>query len=947
MPPSNRRQLTPQEWQRISATYESVVERAGADRDAILKDACNGDEWVRREVESLLAESDEPSPLDRPVWVAPDLAPETRLSPGERIGPYEVEGVLGAGGMGTVYRARDTKLGRAVALKLPAHLALYPERMERFRSEAQILAALNHPNIGAIYGFEETPQTAALVLELVEGETLADRITRGRLEGEEFRAIAEQIAEALEAAHEQGIVHCDLKPLNVKITPAGHVKVLDFGLARLAQTASADAGESSGPLIGTAAYLSPEQVQGKAADRRSDIWAFGCVAYEMLTGHKPFEGKSVADVLASVVRDEPDWNRLPVNTPPGVRRVLRRCLVRNPRERLQHIGDARLELTGAGDETAEFRPRNRARERWAWGLASLAIGVGLLSAYRASRSPVPVEQAYVDLQVPPTDDPSSIAISPDGHAVAYTGAIQPGRAALWIRRLDSGAAQPLPGTEGAQNPFWSPDGRSIGYFADQMLKRIDVESGVVQSLARASGAAAGGSWSRENMILFVSTPGQPVRSIPARGGEPRIVTPASGPLELAPPGMRPEYPSFLPDGQHFLFYVAETRGPGGVYVGDLSGAAPKRVFDADSAPVCGPGVVLFVRSGSLLAQRFDQRRLALEGSPRRLAERVFRNQPGKAAVAMAEAGAIVYRSDVPQERRRLVWFDRAGKELGAVAEPLVGGDLRFLSPALSPDERWLAMSLAVEDREGRLGVRNIWLLDLLRGVRTRLTTNPDTDESKPVWSPNGQSIIFTRLTQLVEISVATNTQREVGRAVGFPTDWSPDGKFLLVRRANQRTGYDIFGFELGAEKPFPVVQTDFDERDGEFSPDGRWIAFQSNESGRFEIYVQPFRNADTRKVQVSTGGGAQVRWPRDGKELFYIALDGGVMAAPMRFSADGRTVEPGAPARLFAANVGGAVQNVAGQQYVVSADGRRFLMNTVVDQGTTAPLRLILHWRGL
>jgi hypothetical protein len=688
------------EWQRIASVYEAAAERTGDDRDTFLRESCAGDDSLLREVESLLAEGEETSPLDQPVWAPADLSAEARLSPGDRIGPYEVEGVLGAGGMGMVYRARDTKLGRAVALKLPAQLTFHPERIGRFRREAQILAALNHPNIGAIYGFEETAETAALVLELVEGETLGDRIARGRLPGDEFRTIAEQIASALEAAHEQGIVHCDLKPLNVKITPAGHVKVLDFGLAQLAQAATPDTGENAGPLIGTAAYLSPEQVHGKAADRRSDIWAYGCVVYEMLTGHKAFEGKSVPDVLASIVRDEPDWSRLPEDTPPSVRRLLRRCLARSPRERLQHIGDARLELTGAGDETAEIRPRIRMRERWAWGFASVAIVLCVLAAYRAS-SPISIEEAHVDLLAPPTDDPASIAISPDGRAVAYTGALKPGRQALWIRRLDSNAAQPLTGTDGAQNPFWSPDGRSIGYFADQMLKRIDVESGVVQSLARASGTGAGGSWGRDNTIVFVATPGQPVRSIPARGGESHIVTPASGPLELAPPGMRPEYPSFLPDGHHFLFYVAEPRGPGGVYVGDLSGVAPKRVFDADSAPVCGSGVVLFVRSASLLAQRFDQERLTREGAPRRLAERVFRNQRGKAALAMAESGAIVYRSDVPQEQRRLVWFDRAGKELGAVAEPLVGGDLLFLSPALSPDGRRLAMSLAVEDREGR------------------------------------------------------------------------------------------------------------------------------------------------------------------------------------------------------------------------------------------------------
>jgi hypothetical protein len=448
----------------------------------------------------------------------------------------------------------------------------------------------------------------------------------------------------------------------------------------------------------------------------------------------------------------------------------------------------------------------------------------------------------------------------------------------------------------------------------------------------------GGAWSRNNIIIFVPGLGGPVQRIPAGGGQAVDVTPGQ---------LLPGYPAFLADGRHFLFYVAERNGPGGVYASDLGGSPPKRVFDADSAAVSASGIVLFVRSGALLAQRFDQSRLSLLGTPRRIAERVFRSQRGKAALSVSGSGAILYRSDAPEERRRLAWFDRAGKQLGVVFEPLSGENLAYLNPALSPDERRLAISLAVEDREGHLGTRHIWLLDLARGVRTRLTADPAVDDGEPVWARDGKSLVFARsFRKLVELSISANEDQAIGSDMGTPSDWSPDGKFLLLRLANPHTGFDILALARGAERPFPVVQTEYDERDAQFAPpDGRWIAFQSNESGHYEIYVQPFPNSKSRPVQVSKGGGAQVRWRRDGRELFYIALDGSLMAVPIRFAPDGHSAEPDTPVRLFATNVGGAV--TAFPQYVVSADGGRFLMNTVVDNGVPSPLQLILHWRGL
>jgi serine/threonine protein kinase len=426
--------------------------------------------------------------------------------------------------------------------------------------------SLNHPNIGTIYGLEETPETTALVLELVEGETIAARIARGRLAADESLAIIRQIADSLEAAHEQGIVHCDLKPLNIKITPTGQVKVLDFGLARLALAAAVDSGEigpspsaghndvtSTALLMGTPAYLSPEQVQGKPADRRSDVWAFGCIAWEILTGRQVFNGDSVAETLASIVRDEPDWTQLASDTQPSIRRLLRRCLVKNPRERLQHIGDARLELTDAGDDVVpvEKRPWRRVGERVAWGLALAAALFGFLTVYRGSRSRDPESESHVEIVGPSTNDPSSIAISPDGQTVAYTAEIQPGRSVLWIRRLDSQVALPLPSTDGASNPFWSPDSRAIAYFADLMLKRIDVESGVIQSLARAP-ANRGGAWSRNNIIIFVPGLGGPVQRIPAGGGEAEEVTPG----QLLPATL----PSW-PTASIFCFMSQSRMGP--------------------------------------------------------------------------------------------------------------------------------------------------------------------------------------------------------------------------------------------------------------------------------------------------------------------------------------------------------------------------------------------------
>ena len=872
---------------------------------------------------------------------------------GTKLGSHEITGVLGRGGMGEVYRARDTKLKRDVAIKiLPEEFSLDPERIARFHREARAIAALNHANIAAIHELGETRTTKFLVLELVEGDTLAERIQRGPLPVEEALNIARQIGEALEAAHEKGIIHRDLKPANIKITPQGKVKLLDFGLARIFEDESEDLDSSNSPtlvsataggvILGTAAYMSPDQARGQKADKQSDVWAFGCVLYEMLTGQPTFRGQTVTDILSSIIRSEPDWSALPQSTPVFVRSLLRRCLQKERSRRLRDIADARIEIEEAGTpaerEPDRAKPQEKARRvRVTWFAAvlaiALALGAALVSVLYFNRATPP--EIRLEVSTPPTDDPFSFAISPDGRRLVFSASNE-GKSQLWVRPLDSLAAKPLAGTDGATYPFWSPDSASVGFFADGKLKRIDIVGGAPQVLAIAA-AGRGGTWNRDGTILFVPNVTNPVLKVPATAGEPVAVTR----LETGQASHR--FPQFLPDGRHFIYFVQG--GPDqGVYAGSLDGGSSKRLANADGAAVVSPsGFLFFARQTTLLAQPFDFKRQELSGNPFTVAERVAFDAATNAAGFSATLGVVTYRTVSASGARQLMWLDRSGKSLGAVG----AADMAALTDVeLSPDGKRVAVFRAVN------GNTDVWLIDAARGVPTRFTFDAAIDQ-RPVWSADGSHVVFTsnrngiyNLYWKMSSGAGADELLLESDQSKAPTDWSSDGRFLLFRSNDPKTSYHLWVLPMsGAKKPFPFLKTPFEEGDGQFSPDGKWIGYQSNESGRFEIYVQPFPGPGG-KFQVSNNGGAQPRWNKNGKEIFYVSLDSKMMATPVKLSPDGQSMETGTPAALFPVRIaGGPVSGVNKQQYAVSSDGMRFLVNLAVDEGAASPITLIYNWK--
>jgi eukaryotic-like serine/threonine-protein kinase len=870
------------------------------------------------------------------------------LPTGSRLGPYEILGPLGAGGMGEVYRARDTNLSRDVAIKvLPENFAADPDRLARFQREARTLATLNHTNIAQIFGLETSDQVRALAMELVEGEELSVRLARGALPLDEALPIARQIAQALEAAHDRGIIHRDLKPANIKVRPDGTVKVLDFGLAKALDAEDGSAALSNSPtllasmpgiILGTAAYMSPEQARGKVVDEQTDIWAFGCVLFEMVTGKRAFAGDTVSDVVAGILKTEPDWSSLPATMPAAIRRLLARCLAKDPRERLHAIADARLEIDEAqrGPSAVVDRvvaPRNRERLAWAAALTAALLAAVVLG-FRVATRPVPTaSEVRLEITTPATTDPS-VALSPDGEQIAFL-ATGSGRPRLWVRSLNSTAARALPGTDGAAFPFWEPQGRSLGFFSDDgKLKRVDINGGAVRVLANAN-LQWGATWGRDDTILFGPATG-PILRIPAAGGQPPAAV-----TRLEPHQSNHSYPHFLPDGEHFVYYVSGSPEVRGVYIARLGKPEGQRLVDADSIGACiAAGHLLFVRGTTVFAQPLDFHRLQLTGMPAPVAESIaMRAAAGSqvAALSASASGRIAYRTGTAALERQFIWFDRSGRDVAKVGEPIGGNPL---SPSLSTDQRWLAFHRATG------GNVDLWRFDIARGVLSRLTSNPGND-IHPTWSPDSSRILFSSNRngsyEAFEKSIASGEEKAFLPLQSPLTDWSRDGRFVLVQRRPKETT-DIFALEMGASRDaVPVVQTDFEERNGQFSPDGRWIAYESTESGRWEIYVQPFPGPGAR-VQVSVNGGAQVRWRPDGKELFFIALDDRLMAVPIQLPSGAGSAEPGAPIALFGTRVGGAVQAPSRQQYFVSSDGQRFLMNTILQAAPISPITVIVNW---
>jgi Tol biopolymer transport system component len=914
------------------------------------------------------------------------------IAAGSRIGGYEVIAAIGAGGMGEVYRARDTRLNRDVALKiLPEAFATDPERLARFEREAQVLASLNHPHIAAIHGLEESDGVRALVLEFVDGDTLADRIARGPIALDEALLIARQIAEALDAAHEQGIIHRDLKPANIKVRDDGTVKVLDFGLAKLAgppkgghyvspdrsvrlqpdlsPTITSPALMTGvGVLLGTAAYMSPEQAKGREADKRTDIWAFGCVLYEMLTGTRAFGGDDVTETLAAIIKSEPDWSRLPPGTPESIRRLLRRSLEKDRRGRLADIADARLDLVDAASPAATREPAAQGSARTlamsariAWGLFALAVAAVVAVSY-FQWSAVPPARQRIRFTIAPPDGWTvaldvggggaanlPIAVSPDGNQLAMVARNAEGRQRLWVRSLEALAARELPGTDGAVAPFWSPDSRFVAFFADGKLKKIDVGGGAPVTLCSIASFNSG-TWSTQGVIVFSRAGGG------ASGGGALLKVPQSGGVPTAATTLGDDEalhirPSFLPDGRHFLYRVT---GPstvaGRMYVGSLDSNDRVMLPDPIGNASYSRGHLLFVRESTLMAQPFDVQRLALTGEPVPVADQIQTSITSVpvGAFSASENGVLAYQTGTSAEYGvQLTWLDRAGKAVGIVA-----GRARYNDIELSPDGRQAAVSIPRPEQR-----RDVWLIDMARGVPTRFTFD-EAGAQTAVWSPDGTRVIFNALrsglSDLFEKSAGGGPEQVLLTGEGFkvPFSWSSDGRFVLY--SPRTPAMDLWVLPMaGDRKPFPLFQTasrnerqstaaqgnreSFVRNYGRFSPDGRWVAYVSNESGAQQVYVVPFPDANNGKWQVSPSGGSQPRWRRDGREIFYIN-DDVLMAATV--SAAGAGLQIGAAQPLFKFRNAGLNRS----NYDVAADGQRFLFETRVDDASSPPITVVVNW---
>jgi Tol biopolymer transport system component len=832
------------------------------------------------------------------------------IAVGSRFGPYEIRSALGAGGMGEVYRARDSRLQRDVALKvLPEPFSNNPERLQRFEREAKVLASLNHPHIANIHGLEEShPSTPsglpilAIVMELVEGPTLAERITVGPIPIDEALSIGKQIAEALEAAHVAGIIHRDLKPSNIKVRPDGTVKVLDFGLAKaLESSAERDANSlansptltnpasTAGVILGTAAYMSPEQAAGQPVDARADIWAFGVVLYEMLTRRPPFAGESVTLVLANVLKSDPDWTKLPADTPPGIRRLLRRCLTRKPRERLHHIADARIEidetLSGvldAGHPVAALQSRRaQTRERvlWAVGILMAAIGalaVGLWTGRGSNASDQPVRRFDIVAPVVGEAEPE-LALSPDGRWVVASYPERP--IPIKIRQLDGSGWRDLPGTAGATYPFWSPDSRQLGFWVDRTLKRVDLVGSRPALICEClGGPMRGASWGRDgNIIVSGRRPGRPdagLWRVAASGGAITDVTS----LDLARGENSHRWPLFLPDGRRFLFASRSDTGDHWIMLGSLDGSAPRRVVSGLSSLAHTSGHILFGRAGVLYAQPFDADTGQVTGDPRAV-QAVRQTAIGLAAFSASTDGTLI--ATPPDPPARLRWFDRTGE-----STPLAGIDGLILDPGfrLAPDDGRGVFQLVDKER----GSLDIYVVDLASGTRTQLTFDPEWDQS-PVWAPDGRQVVFrSQRSQETALYLRTarggEPERRLIRSdpVGFVHDWSPDGRFLIVGTQSTGGSGDLALLRMPQADRFePWLATPFDERDARFSPDGRWVAYASDEGGEQEVYVRSFPDGETWQ-RVSRRSGRQPVWARDGRELFFIGDQEQILVVSVR-----------------------------------------------------------------
>jgi Tol biopolymer transport system component len=871
------------------------------------------------------------------------------IGPGSRIGPYEVTAHLGEGGMGVVFRGRDSRLQRDVALKLlPEQFANDADRLPRFEREAQVLASLNHPNIAQIYGLEQVNGSTCIVMELVEGETLEDKLKKGPLPIDEAVGIAKQISDALAVAHERGIIHRDLKPANIKLTSTGTVKVLDFGLAKALGPRSSDlnattavtvaGGSVAGVIVGTPGYMSPEQARGKDVDSRTDIWAFGCVLFEMLTGRQAFTGETITDVLANIVSAPPDLDLLPQSTPISLRLLLTSALNKNSSQRLQHIGDTRLFLDGTiavpattPVATASRRPRHTALLLAA--LAAIAAGAGIVAALALRPTPEPAAQMRFEIALP--EMVGTPIVSPDGKWIAYATQPTNGTRVAWLRPIGSDTPQQIPGTENINGVIWSPDSRRLATLADGTLRIFDLASGSTRPLG-AVGALRGGSWNRGGVLLMARATDNIIVRMSDSGGE---VTPVTT-LDTGRKDILHAIPVFLPDNKHFLYVVAAARAEdSGIFRASLDVAEPPtRVIALEPNNFNGmtyvpTGHLLYLHQGRLIAQRVDAM-----GQPQENPVVVADNVDG--GFMASDTGLLFYHKAVPRAGRQLRWFGRDGKSLGQV-----GVEANYGNVDISPKGDRAAVDIVTN------GNGDIWVVDLERSVAQPITFDPSREWTAS-WSPDGSRLAFastrsdstTRIYEKSSTGAGTETVLPSGDVSSIPVNWSSDGRYIVFSRLRQfgnSAGYDTWVLPtFGDRKPAPLLETGFDKFQARVSPNSDFVAYSTNESGTYQIVVQTFPDASGGKWQISADGGVEPKWRRDGRELYYLNLDGKLMSVAI----GGPSFTAGRPVELFQTplTVNGA-QPTRDRRYDIAPDGR-FLM--VVPSSTSAPTpySVIVNW---
>lgn len=886
-------------------------------------------------------------------------------SNGTKFGPYEILSQIGAGGMGEVYRARDTRLGREVAVKvLPSSFAENSERLARFEQEACAAGSLNHPNILAIYDIGKHDDAPYVVCELLEGKTLREKMDGSPLPQRKAIDYALQIAHGLAAAHEKGIVHRDLKPDNLFITKDGRVKILDFGLAKLIETSplgqvatevpTRKVKTDSGMVMGTVGYMSPEQVRGLLVDHRSDIFSFGAILYEMLAGKRAFRHESSVETLNAILKeDPPSLTESNQTVNPALERIVTHCLEKNPEERFHAASDlafALEALSGTGSissgQTVEMSSiggrRISRRELTAWIVAGTALAAAAIALFLIWPRPIneqPAATARFSLE--PPDGmffAAASEISPDGRRIVVRIRDASGKSMLWIRPIDSVDWVPLPGTDDARQPFWSPDSRMIGFFTGGKLKRIDISGGPPQTICD-SNPGFGGTWNPDGVIVFGKGRGQGIHSVPASGGVPTPVTT----LDKDRKEFIHHWPRFLPDGRHFLFSANDVRGDNrGIYVGSIDSKESKLILPGidSSSGYVPPGYVLFVGEGALMARPFDANKLEFTGEALLVVENVaFNSNNSRGHFSISDTGTLVYKTDFDEsDNGQITWCDRTGKTTATIGVPG-----KYLAVSLSPDEKRLATVLPEGD--GRSSW-DIWVLDLPReAAATRLTFDPAGD-IYPTWSPDGGQMVFAstregvpNLFQKAASGAGDDELLLKTDRVALPNDWSRDGQYLLYQQIGENTGMDLWVMPLSGDRtPFVFLQTGFQEGLGRFSPDGRWVAYVSNESGRSEVYARGFPSAGG-KWQVSTAGGTFPRWRADGKELFYVTDAGNLMAVDVKTT--GEVIEIGVPKQLFGI---GPIGGLVGVSYDVSNDGQRFLRIVREETPNRSPLIVVTNW---